>query len=88
MNSDRTYKYVVIGLMACSMLMYEILLTRICALRLMFHFAFLVISVAMLGFGAAGSFLTAWRSGLRSDFPGRTLAVGLAARTVGHRCEP
>ena len=34
----------IIGLTACSMLMYEILLTRICSLRAFFHFSFLVIS--------------------------------------------
>jgi len=38
-----------IGAVACSMLMHEILLTRVCALRLYFHFAFLVISNCLLG---------------------------------------
>jgi hypothetical protein len=39
------------------MLVYEILLTRICALKLMFHFAFLVISNCLLGIGASGSLI-------------------------------
>ena len=34
MNLERIQKFLVIGLIAASMLMYEILLTRICALRL------------------------------------------------------
>ncbi|HEX2678821.1 MAG TPA: hypothetical protein VHM19_19345 [Polyangiales bacterium] len=44
--------------MACSLLVHEILLTRICALRLYFHFAFLVISNCLLGMGASGALLT------------------------------
>jgi spermidine synthase len=60
------YAYAVIGLVACSMLIHEILLTRICALRLYFHFAFLVISNCLLGLGASGTLLAlkhdAWRA--------------------------
>ncbi len=40
------------------MLMFEILLTRVCALRLIFHFSFLVVSNCMLGIGASGSLIT------------------------------
>ncbi|NIM18694.1 MAG: hypothetical protein GTO51_00365 [Candidatus Latescibacteria bacterium] len=47
----------VIGLIACSMLIYEILLTRICALRLHFHFSFLIISNCLLGIGASGTLI-------------------------------
>jgi hypothetical protein len=43
--------------MACSILMFEILLTRICALRLIFHFGFLVVSNCMLGIGASGTLI-------------------------------
>lgn len=39
------------------MLVHEILLTRVCALRLHFHFAYLVISNCLLGMGAGGSVL-------------------------------
>src|SRR3954453_8400911 len=55
------HKYVAIGLVACSMLMHEILLTRICALRLYFNFAFLVISNCLLGLGASGGLLSAYQ---------------------------
>ncbi|HKP57594.1 MAG TPA: hypothetical protein VJV78_12775 [Polyangiales bacterium] len=51
------YEVVSIGLIAGSMLMHEILLTRICALRLHFHFAYLVISNCLLALGAGGSLL-------------------------------
>jgi len=61
------YTYVVIGLVACSMLVHEILLTRICALRLYFHFAFLVISNCLLGLGASGALLLVFGARLRAD---------------------
>jgi hypothetical protein len=49
------YALISIALVSCSMLMYEILLTRICALRFEFHFGFLIVSNCLLGIGAAGS---------------------------------
>lgn len=55
------HKYVAIGLVACSMLMHEILLTRVCALRLYFNFTFLVISNCLLGLGASGTLLAVFR---------------------------
>lgn len=45
----------VIATVSASMLMWEILLTRICALRLLFHFGFLVVSNCLLGIGASGA---------------------------------
>jgi hypothetical protein len=53
--------FLAIACVSCAMLMHEVLLTRICALRLQFHFAFLVISNCLLGLGAAGSVLSAHR---------------------------
>jgi spermidine synthase len=46
-----------IGMISCSMLTYEVLLTRICALRLFFHFGFLIVSNCLLGIGASGSII-------------------------------
>jgi hypothetical protein len=40
------------------MLMYEILLIRVCAIRLAFHFGFLVISNCLLAIGASGTLIT------------------------------
>jgi hypothetical protein len=53
----KTYAFLTIFLVSCSMLMFEILLTRICALRLFFHFGFLVVSNCLLGIGASGSMI-------------------------------
>jgi hypothetical protein len=40
-----------------SSLAYEILLTRIFSISLWYHFAFMIISIAMLGIGASGTIL-------------------------------
>ncbi|MHB9155354.1 MAG: spermine/spermidine synthase domain-containing protein [Endomicrobiales bacterium] len=45
-------------LMAFSTLVFEIALTRIFSVTMWYHFSFMVISIAMLGFGASGAFLT------------------------------
>ncbi|HVW28325.1 MAG TPA: hypothetical protein VHC69_23340 [Polyangiaceae bacterium] len=50
-----------IWFVACSMLMHEILLTRVVALRLYFHFAFLVISNCLLGLGVSGALLVTYQ---------------------------
>ncbi len=47
-----------IALISASLLAYQVLLTRVCALRLHFHFGFLVISNCLLGIGASGSILS------------------------------
>lgn len=47
-----------IFLLAMSVLMLEVALTRVFSVMSWHHFAYLIISLAFLGFGAAGSFLT------------------------------
>lgn len=48
----------VIGLISCSMLMYEILLTRVGALRLFFHFSYLVVGNCLLAIGVSGTMIS------------------------------
>ena len=48
---------VAVALVAGTLLAWEVALTRILAIRQWSHFAYLVISVALLGFGASGTFL-------------------------------
>jgi hypothetical protein len=52
------YAYFVIASVSLSMLTYQVLLTRVTALRLLFHFSFLVISNCLLGIGASASLIT------------------------------
>ena len=50
--------FLVIFLCSLSSLAYEVTLTRIFSVSLWYHFAFMVISIAMLGIGASGTVLT------------------------------
>lgn len=52
--------YAGIAAAAGAVLMLEIGLTRIFSYTIWYHFAYLTISVALLGFGASGSVLAAW----------------------------
>ena len=66
-------------LSSCASLAYEVLLTRIFSISLWYHFAFMIISIAMLGFAASGALL-ALRPGLRdlSRIPALTLLLAAA----------
>ncbi|MBM4137644.1 MAG: hypothetical protein FJ241_12575 [Nitrospira sp.] len=50
--------FVAIFLCSFSSLAYEITLTRIFSISLWYHFAFMIISIAMLGIGASGTLLS------------------------------
>jgi hypothetical protein len=56
-----------IAVISASLLAFQVLLTRVCALRLAFHFGFLIISNSLLGIGASGSFLTLFESKWRKN---------------------
>jgi hypothetical protein len=49
-----------IALLSFSVLANEVLLTRWLSISLWHHMAFLIISLALLGFGASGTFLSLW----------------------------
>jgi hypothetical protein len=62
-------------LLSFATLLLELALTRVLSVALWYHFSFLVISTAMLGFGASGVAVALW-TGLRERAPlDRTLAV-------------
>ncbi|SCY57360.1 Spermine/spermidine synthase [Nitrosospira sp. Nl5] len=66
-----------IGLLSGCLLAYEVLLTRLFSIELWHHFAYLIISAAMLGFGASGTALTL----LKEKFAPHVGAVYLTAVT-------
>src|SRR5271156_5760822 len=72
------------GIFLCSLavLMQEVLLTRIFSFTIWYHLAYLTISTALLGFGAAGSVLTSfpgwWQSDPRRVAGGCTAGAGIA----------
>ena len=55
-NGSRIFFFV--GLCSFSTLAYEIVLTRIFSISLWYHFAFMIVSIAMLGLGASGTILS------------------------------
>jgi hypothetical protein len=49
-----------IGLFSATVLLFQVTLTRLFSIAQFYHFAFLVVSLALLGFGASGSILAVW----------------------------
>ena len=59
-----------IALLSATALAYEVLLTRLFAIIQWHHFAYMIISLALLGYGASGSFLTVLKEPARRHFAG------------------
>jgi len=66
-----------IALLSATALSYEILLIRLFSIIQWHHFAYMVISLSLLGYGASGMFLTLARDWLRPRFPAAFLANGM-----------
>ena len=47
-------------LLSAATLMFEITLTRLFSVSQFYHFAFMIVSLALLGFGASGTWLALW----------------------------
>jgi SAM-dependent methyltransferase len=56
-NSSQSPPLWSIALLAAAALAYEVLLTRLFAIIQWHHFAYMIVSLALLGYGASGSFL-------------------------------
>ena len=56
-------------LISGAVLMYEMLLMRIFAITQWYHFAYMIISIALLGFGASGTLIALFRRPLLKHFP-------------------
>jgi hypothetical protein len=76
------HHYAGMGIISMATLLLELSLTRVLSVANWYHFGFLVISTALLGFGTAGVVLSLW-TGLRERVPkdkalaGLSLAFGL-----------
>jgi predicted membrane-bound spermidine synthase len=57
-----------IFLISAAVLAYEIILMRIFSITQWHHFAYMIISIALLGFGASGTFISFFRSRLQKRF--------------------
>ena len=71
---------VAISLVSAGALAYEVLLIRLFSIVQWHHFAYMAISIAMLGYGASGSFLALFQDRLRRNF---TAAFALSAALFG-----
>jgi spermidine synthase len=60
--------YAAIGLLSASLIAFQLVLMQILAITQWHHFAYMVISVALLGFGAAGTVLSLFRTSLTQRF--------------------
>ncbi len=65
------------GLLSAAMLLLQVALTRVFSVTQFYHFAFLVVSLALLGFAASGTLLALW-PGLRRAAHGPRYALGFA----------
>jgi hypothetical protein len=60
-ENTRWYHFVGIFLISFATLLLELSLTRVLSVALWYHFGFLIISTALLGFGVSGVVLALWR---------------------------
>ncbi|MBU0705447.1 MAG: hypothetical protein KKC18_16475, partial [Chloroflexi bacterium] len=77
--------YAGLFLLSAATLIFEINLTRIFSVAQFYHFSFLIVSLALLGFGASGTFLSLFPH-LRERDPARVLPVlswGFALTAAG-----
>jgi len=71
--------YPAIFLVSCSALIFEVSLTRFFSIYLSHHFAFMVISIAMLGIGSAGTALSVFtKLNNKSNIPVYAALAGIA----------
>ncbi len=66
-----------IALISAATIAYEILLMRLISIIQWHHFAYMIISLALLGFGASGAFLTGMRKGLLKHFTASYISFAL-----------
>ncbi|MCK4316318.1 MAG: hypothetical protein KAX24_11155, partial [Anaerolineae bacterium] len=77
--------YAGLFLLSAATLTFEVNLTRIFSVAQFYHFAFMIVSLALLGFGASGTFLTLFPS-LKERDSARTLDLlswGFALTAIG-----
>jgi len=60
--------FISISFISASNIAYEILLTRLLSIIQWHHFAYMIVSIALLGFGASGTIITLFRKKLTQHF--------------------
>src|ERR1700690_3865834 len=77
-NTSERVLLAAIALSSFSALLLELALTRLFSVVLFYHFAFLAISIALLGLGAGGTFAYLWKNRL-AGYETRALMAWLCA---------
>src|SRR3990172_8133709 len=73
-----------LGLLSAAVLLSQVALIRVFSIAQFYHFAFLVISLALLGFGASGSLLAlTWLGSERAVLLSTVLGAGAALILAG-----
>jgi hypothetical protein len=67
-ESSRISFYIGIGLISLATLLFEVSLIRVFSVSQWYHFAFMVVSIALLGYGASGSFLMLFQSRFKENY--------------------
>ncbi|MGH6898260.1 MAG: spermidine synthase [Geminicoccaceae bacterium] len=62
-------RLIAVGLVSAGVLAYEVLLARLFSIIQWYHFAYMVISIALLGYGASGTFLALVQGRLQARAP-------------------
>jgi hypothetical protein len=75
-SASRRSAYLAIALISCAVLLFEVAITRVLSVVLWYHFAFLAISLAMLGLSLPGVWFTLKKPGPWS-LPASLLASGV-----------
>jgi hypothetical protein len=60
--------YIAIGILSMSIISFELTLIQIFSITQWYHFAYMVISIALLGFGVAGTIISIWGKPLLARF--------------------
>ena len=71
MNACPSLKRIQISvfLISAVLISYQILLVKMFSMQYWYHFAYLIISIALLGFGASGTFIFLFKRWLKDHFP-------------------
>lgn len=78
MTGQRLSVHLCVFFVSLSMLILEISWTRVLSVAQWYHFAFLVISIALFGMGAAGTFLSVYPGMLEEELAGRLRTLTFA----------
>src|SRR4029450_396546 len=75
------FLFLAVALLSAGALAYEVVLTRLLSIVQWHHYAYMVISIALLGYGASGAFLALVGDRLRRHL-GAAFAAGAALFAV------